>query len=571
MKYSLRSKNSEEFKDLEYSLFADFETDGLGGEFIIGACVSTEDDEVEYFYSIREFIDKYLIEENAGLKIYFHNLEYDGRYIIDELLRTNLKFNIINRVARVLSINLLFGEKKQVSIIDTFALLSDSLKRLTKVFAPDYEKKVMDFDNEVFDPTNPVHMEYLKYDVLGLKYVYIRARRAIHDTFKVNARLTAASTALEAWKVALPKGTSIWRLSKDKEDFVRMAYSGGLLYVKRPDFYQDVYVYDFNSMYPSVMRDYGVPDGNSFWTDRVEGPGFYHVIVHAENAVFPFLFSWSDGVKYSPQKSDVTFESYITDREYYLARRLGYKISVIKGIAFKRISYHFKEFVDECEQLRLAHGKDAIGSITKLIQNSLYGKFGSKTEVESIEYDPNILEGVPFLQDINDPELPTHLYIKKKAIDRTYMLPHFAAYITANARCRLVEAAVECGVENVVYCDTDSLFITAPANLIMDKKLGDKYGLVKLEAHMGEILIISPKMYFGTKSSSKGFPKKQIERLYNQLISGKPGVITFTSLNSCRTILSKQTGYTRSMTRTIPPLHQGIIDRYNVAHSGSTG
>ena len=47
-------------------------------------------------------------------------------------------------------------------------------------------------------------------------------------------------------------------MSKDVDDFVRKSYHGGITYLK-PEYedieINDIKVFDFNSLYPSVMHD----------------------------------------------------------------------------------------------------------------------------------------------------------------------------------------------------------------------------------------------------------------------------------------------------------------------------
>lgn len=561
--------NKEEYKPLKNSVgFADFETEGLGGKFICGGIVGMETNEVQLFYSIATFFDLIFQEDSKGnlgySSIYFHNLEYDGRYLVDELVKRKISFDIINRCQRLMIIKI-----GKFSFIDSYALLMDSLSNLSRVFTPEYEKKKLDLNEVTFDPDNAQHMEYLTYDCLSLKHVVIRCRELIYDTFGVNARYTTSSTALRAWQTTL--NATLFRLSDDKDEFIRKAYSGGLVYVSKVDVFTEIDVFDFNSMYPSVMRDHKYPYGNAYYTSKFQGQGFYHVYVVATKARFLFLNGYDkQGKKHARMKG--VFEAWITDGEYILALEIGYQVMILDGLVFEHSDYLFKDFVNQCESLRLQHGKDSVGTIVKYIQNSLYGKFGTKKEREQISYSSEeiLLEKTPFIDPLSGEF--QGLYVDVIATNEPYMLPYLAAYTTALARCKLVEAMRLSGFENIVYGDTDSLFVNSIGAKNLSSLIGETYGKIKIENHFKQLLVIAPKLYFGdTKKRAKGFPKSVIKELERMVLDNEVVVVEgqkqlrvnvkFDGLNSVRSILKSKMSFDKKMHRSIPALPKEVLER----------
>ena len=578
---------TEAYKELPpETAFADFETAGLGGYFIAGGLVDMTSNEVTFFRSIDEFFDLIFSGEkrvtemndddepvqfvtykkNRYKSIYFHNLEYDGRYIIAELLKRKIKFEIINRCQRLMIIKI-----GRFSFVDSYALLMDSLKNLSNVFTPEYAKKTLDLGAVQFDFDNPVHLEYLIYDCLALKHVVIRCRKLIYETFNINAKFTTSSTALRAWLTTLD--FDLFRLGKEKEEFVRMAYSGGLVYQRDIDVYENITVLDFNSMYPSVMRENRYPHGQSYFTDTFKGQGFYHVLVDSSKSKLQFITGYKNNKKIPRCKG--IFEAFITDVEYRLGIELGYVFHVKRGLVFEQSDYLFKTFVNRCEELRLKHGKDSVGTIVKYIQNSLYGKFGTKETREKIFYSPEIEQGrTPFV-DAETGEF-NGLYIDVVDTDEPYMLPHLAAYTTALARCKLVRCMMDAGFNNVVYGDTDSVFVT-PEGLANLQKIpnlfGIKYGMLKEENYLPYVLIIAPKLYFGSKKRAKGFPARVVRELEAALLDNKLEVVgkekggknryrvtsEFDGLNSCRAILKTGKPFDKKMKRSIAPLPTDVL------------
>lgn len=541
----LKYRGSEDYKPLEFCVFADFETRGLGGEFLAYGAVGSDDDSVFIGEKLSDFMELCV---SLDCDVYFHNLEYDGRYIVDYLISKDISFEIINRVNRLLILSVM-GTK--LRFIDTYALFQDSLKNVSKVFAPEYQKLSIDFDEMDFDISNKDHIDYLIMDCLALKHSYINIRRLIHETFGVNAGYTTSNTALRYWQTTLGKDDIFYTLSDEKDEFVRKAYHGGFVYVSKVDLFENITVLDFNSMYPSVMRDTPMPLGNPVFTDRFEGVGFYRVTVDDTEAKFKFLTGYDD--KGRKGKLTGVFECYLCDLEYELALELGYKITVISGLVFPENKHIFGEFVDTCERLRLANNKNSVGTTTKYIQNSLYGKFGTKKEKEKIVYMSEInYDLTPYLNPHTGEHDGLYIDIHEKLSD--FCLPHFSAYITAGARVKLVRTMIKAGLDNVVYCDTDSLFVTGAGYENLKGMLGNKYGELKIENVMSYVLIVAPKLYFGGKSSAKGFPKRFIPKIYQAYINGEIPNAEFTGVNSVRSILKENKPYTTKINRHIPPL-----------------
>jgi hypothetical protein len=123
-----------------------------------------------------------------------------------------------------------------------------------------------------------------------------------------------------------------------------------------------------------------------------------------------------------------------------------------------------------------------------------------------------IRDGIPFgsklLTDVQIP-LPDHV---------NYM---HAAYVTSYGRLTLMEYMDKVGAENLIYCDTDSLFFT------WDKRdlpfpLTTNLGEMKLEDRPSWVQCRSPKMYRyetvkkGRTTKAKGVPKKMQDVFYDE-------------------------------------------------------
>ena len=128
----------------------------------------------------------------------------------------------------------------------------------------------------------------------------------------------------------------------------------------------------------------------------------------------------------------------------------------MKGYKFKKINI-FKEYVETLYNLRLSYPKsDPMNLIAKLLMNSLYGKFGMKSESNTIDvFDSRNSSNVKILksifaksgESIQDSIKVGHYYIIS-SVKQHYQISDkdnmyhglevnvaIAASVTANARC----------------------------------------------------------------------------------------------------------------------------------------
>jgi hypothetical protein len=192
-------------------------------------------------------------------------------------------------------------------------------------------------------------------------------------------------------------------------------------------------------------------------------------------------------------------------------------------------SYYYREFVETFyrlrkEELDKPNPDEGKTLFYKLLMNNLYGQLGMKGSVtRSIHLTADMVEvdeegemhltrqGVPFgtklLADVAIP-LPDHV---------NYL---HAAYVTSYGRLKLMSYMDQVGAENLIYCDTDSLFF------VWDKPelpfpLSTELGEMKLEDRPMWVETRSPKMYRyetakkGRVTKAKGVPKKKQDEFYD--------------------------------------------------------
>ena len=219
-------------------------------------------------------------------------------------------------------------------------------------------------------------------------------------------------------------------------DWMRKSYYGGRVELYRVGPIEgQTYHYDFNSLFPSVMRNYEYPDVTNY--EATNDPDFseegvaevtldvpYHDLCPLpyrgkEEVVFPYG----------------TLQGCWTYPEIRQALTDGGRIRKLhKAIEFRQRCSPFAAFVDFCYRQRLEATNTLDNKFWKLLMNSAYGKFAQKDGLFMIYND----------KELNLDTQASHANVI------------WSAYVTAYARVKLLSALRSCS--EVYYTDTDSVF-----------------------------------------------------------------------------------------------------------------
>jgi hypothetical protein len=198
------------------------------------------------------------------------------------------------------------------------------------------------------------------------------------------------------------------------------------------------------------------------------------------------------------------------------ALALGYKFRLIDARIYERTRIHpFKDYVEAAYALRLEGaetGDKVLREIGKSLGNNLYGKFGQRLVFSQLDdpgnYDPN--------DTINMKRLGRSVIIEKDEGYAKHTNIIWGAYITAICRDLLFNhmvAAWRNGNE-ILYCDTDSIFITGGK---WPENDSTRLGALKHEGDLSFFQAILPKTYIYEmdgvrKYKAKGVPSSEQER-----------------------------------------------------------
>ena len=467
---------------MEFGTF-DIETIGLGGEFINSGTYFNGS--YSYFEDIGSMLN-YMINSEC-MVWYGHNTgRYDTRYFFNYLIENKylLKPLVINGSIAKLSV---YRKKKRVlEIRDSYLLLSSSLKRLTFDFDVKHKKIELeqDYNNIKIDEQEK---EYLKYDVIGLYEVLEEFFKLLKER-NIEPKLTYSSCALADFKTNYKEKFD--KIRNIENDELRSGYYGGRTEVFKTYYKNDdipLNCYDVNSLYPYVMSNFKFPVGEytisrePITEEYISKIEFYCPkdlnipllpVHYNKKLIFPT--GYGTGV--------------YTRHEIEKAKQLGYKIKYIKTYNFKDSDYLFKDYVDYWYNIK-KNSKGSKRNLSKLMLNSLYGKFGTRADRERYIINPN-KEWIR--KNYNDWNLNDfekfEVWSNKFKFVAPYVNLPIILYITSLSRLRLYEYIEKCEGD-IYYCDTDSVFTTK--NIDVSDKLGD----VKLEKQSKEAHFLRPKVY----------------------------------------------------------------------------
>jgi hypothetical protein len=432
--YILKKKNPRKVK-YDHVFYADFETilvDKIDIESkslikkhipIAMGFVELENNELAYnlsilnkdnkdilysFFKSIDFLKKTQRKKDMKVLVYFHNFsKFDSFFILDYIADQSniLKYKIISSIERDNVLYELVLETETGAIIvfhDSFLIMSESLKDLSIDFKLGHEK--LNFTNlnltlEDFDNLNDKNIfkieSHLKTDLLILYEAMSMFNKIILSNFNVNidSHVSISSIALEIFKLKYYNDdyeNIIGKLNKVDEAFIRESFIGGLSEVYAPEIVSDGYYYDAVSLYPSIYASWDLPVGKP---KRVEGKtinldtfyGFLKVNVYCpDNIKRPILpVKDSNGNLLTPTGK---FSGIYYSEELKLAKKYGYIFDVIEGIEFRR-GQPLKNFAEALFKLRKTYGADTAGDrIIKKLLNSLYGRFGLRSNIEYTSY-----------------------------------------------------------------------------------------------------------------------------------------------------------------------------------------
>lgn len=462
-------------------------------------------DTKEEFYgtTIQQFIDK-IFEQKANY-VYFHNLRFDGYFLIHHLVESGKVYKedydcLISDLNIWYEIKLIRG-KQVIKLWDSLKKFpQQSVNDIAKMYKIEGKKEKPYFDMyrpELYVPTTE-EIEYCLQDSRIIAY-------AIQDQYsKGFKKMTLASDSFEDVKSRF-KGkydfqNNMPELKAETDRFVRESYKGGWTYLNpiyQEKVVKDIRVYDVNSLYPYVMRDTLLPYG---YPTELKPKGNDLSIMK-----FEADFKLKDGylptiqIKNHPERfksteyvvdSKGTVELSMTNIDYKLFEEHYdiFYMSEPEYLTFPSKIGMLKDYIDYWIDVKIQASKEhdnATRFLAKRRLNSPYGKTGTKIErVNKVPLYENGEMG----------------FIEQMTEGKPIYVP-YASFVCSQARNITIRSAQK-EIEHFVYADTDSLHLIGEETSGLDV---DEYklGAFKLEGQFDYGKYLRPKTYIhGHKDGS---------------------------------------------------------------------
>ena len=448
-----------------------------------GICSIDESLTFAYGNSIEYFID--FARAHIGSTFYFHNLKFDGEFIMCWLFshgfrhitdrregRKNTFTTLISDKGQFYSLEVFFEQKETVKIYDSLKILPFSVDAIAKGFNLPISKLEIDYTakRERGHTLTPLEIDYLRNDVEIMA-------RALRTLFSQDLhQMTQGSNALYDYKrIVGKKNFSKWFPIPQYDWDVRQSYKGGFTYCDPRRQGEDIgegIVLDVNSLYPSVMYYKQLPYGEGIYFDgKYQDDKLYNLYTQMFTCQFelkpnhiPTLQIKNNGAfvptEYlsSSEGEDVTLCLTSVDLELFMEHYNVYNIEYHGGWKFKSTTGLFTDYIDKWMKVKIEsslNGNKAMRTLAKLMLNALYGKFALNPNVQSKipYYDNGVIRYTLGEQETRDP-----IYIP------------VGTFITAWARHTTISAAQKV-YDRFLYADTDSLHLVGtelPEDLNID-------------------------------------------------------------------------------------------------------
>jgi hypothetical protein len=233
-----------------------------------------------------------------------------------------------------------------------------------------------------------------------------------------------------------------------------------------------VHHFDVNSMYPAVMRDHEYPSihrltARNCKSGEVErwlsyGCVVAEVLVTTPEPVYPVFH------EHRLLFPVGTFWTHLSSPEVAYALEHDHVREIRVASVYDRAPL-FRSFIEELYALRRQareRGNEVQTYLLKILMNSLYGKFAQAGQVwnyHGVADSPAIHQWKEIDADTGEVSAWRQFsgIVQRRSREGESLDSHpaIAAHVTAHARMKLWALMKAAGRENVLYCDTDSLFV----------------------------------------------------------------------------------------------------------------
>ena len=467
---------------------ADFETTVSESDCRVWAYAISEignPDNFRYGNSLDDFM-AICADPKENAVYYFHNLKFDGEYLIHWLLThkfTHIKdkkeradntfLTLSTDMGQFYAIEVYFEVKNnhkvnKVKFLDSLKILNFSVDQIAKDFNLPIKKLELDYKTErpVGHILTEHEVDYIRNDV----EIMSRALQIMFD--EGLKKMTIGSDALSDYKSMCPNFKSLFpTLPPEIDKDIRASYKGGFTYLnplyKEKETGSGI-VFDVNSMYPARMSYDLLPYSEPlFFKGKYEPDPNYPLYVQQLTCNFKLkkgkipsiqikhnsFFIPNEYVE-SSDDCEVTLVLTSVDLELFFENYDVTDITWHSGWKFKAMTGLFTDYINKWTEKKIEAkkaGNSALYRIAKLMLNSTYGKFG---------LNGNSRQKYPYLAEDGSVK-----YLMGEIEQRKTIYIPIASFITSYARAYIIKSSEiireyslkKYGYDAYVYSDTDSI------------------------------------------------------------------------------------------------------------------
>lgn len=414
-----------------------------------------------------------MLAKHGGDTFYFHNLKFDGEFIVSWCLNMGLEYTddkelrkgkfkaLISDDGQWYTIDIFLpNARKQVHFIDSLKIIPLSIEAIPKAFGLEDAKLKIDYTEkrEKGHELTSEEIAYIKEDVvIAAKALYIMRQQGL-------SKITAGSNALADYKARTGKRAmeALFPICPNDHD-IRLSYRGGFTYLKPEYADKDIgegIVLDVNSLYPYVMHEFKYPYGAGvYFEGKYTHDASYPLYIQCltcqfelKSGMIPTIqmkqcsFFLDNEYCTSSKGEELTIVLTSVDLKLFLEHYDVFNIEYKGGWKYKAKAGMFTEYIDYWIGVKnnaTREGNKGMRTLAKLMLNSLYGKFATKPEAVATE--PVLVDGI----------------LKIKAGGMQQKKPLYipvGTFVTAYARNVTIRAA-QSVYDRFVYADTDSLHL----------------------------------------------------------------------------------------------------------------
>jgi hypothetical protein len=497
-----KHKDSKRILPPKYGVF-DCETEGLYGDARL-ICLMFPDGESETFVTdesgdcVDKFLDHILRRKYRSYKFFAHNVGFDISKTFGKRFGNMLDskdFNVLMSGSRIIQAKYTFSNtNNKIYLLDSYNLIPQKLSEIGDDLG--YEKFTTPKKWITGEKVTEITDEDIKYCLRDCEIILkiLEVYREFLTPFNVGLKLTAAANAKAIWRAIQLKDNGIF-VNETKDERFRESYHGGRTEVfVRGYREQKLFYYDVNSLYPFVMSENRFPNPDKLKYSKdlgkalKEHEGCAKIKIKPPSDIeYPILpFKGKDKTLFPAfEMTGVWNFPHIR-----LALEKGYEIQKVYWVlSSPPMDSPFAEFVSFFREKKIEYhnsGKKALRTLSKLMMNSLYGKFAQRNEIEDRYTHEEPPEGTIF-KKLTDNTWSIGGIEKERAPETVVC---WASYVTCYAQCLLYSFFPASGLH---YCDTDSVVrdTELPPELV-DKS---EFGLMDLEYTLHESNFVAPKRY----------------------------------------------------------------------------